>query len=171
MIRGRPYHPQTQGSVERANQTFKRRLQAYQQERGFPGSHWAKLLSELVIIINTTTTRTLPGKKTPFEVWFGRKPRWTRPDYLGTEPVGVNTDLLHVDNKEFGDDPILSEIEKRVAEHNLQTQAQMVKQSKSHGVVTEFEDGDIATLLIPPKMRLKTESKRLPVRILSGEHD
>jgi hypothetical protein len=41
----------------------------------------------------------------------------------------------------------------------------------THGVVTEFEDGDIATLLIPPKMRLKTESKRLLVWILSGEHD
>jgi hypothetical protein len=87
------------------------------------------------------------------------------------EPAGVNTDLLHVDNEEFGDDPVLSEIEKRVAEHNRRTQAQMVKQSQAHGVVTEFEDGDIATLLIPPKMRLKTESKRLLVWILSGEHD
>ena len=47
----------------------------------------------------------------------------------------------------------------------------MVKQSQSYGVVTEFEDGDIATLLIPPKMRLKTESKRLLVWISSGEHD
>jgi hypothetical protein len=46
----------------------------------------------------------------------------------------------------------------------------MVKQSQAHGVITEFKDGDIATLLIPPKMRLKTESKRLPVRILSGDH-
>jgi hypothetical protein len=79
--------------------------------------------------------------------------------------------LLHVDNEEFGDDPVLSEIEKRVAEHNLQTQAQMVKQSRAYGVITEFEDGDIATLLILSKMRLKTESKRLPVRILSGDHD
>ena len=78
---------------------------------------------------------------------------------------------MHVDNEEFGDNPVLSEIEKRVAKHNLRTQAQMVKHSQSHGVVTEFEDGDIATLLIPPKMRLKTESKRLLVWILSGEHD
>jgi len=37
----------------------------------------------------------------------------------------------------------------------------MVKQSWAYSVITEFEDGDIATLLIPPKMRLKTESKRL----------
>jgi hypothetical protein len=46
----------------------------------------------------------------------------------------------------------------------------MVKQSQAYSVITEFEDGDIATLLIPSKMRLKAESKRLPVRILSGEH-
>jgi hypothetical protein len=46
----------------------------------------------------------------------------------------------------------------------------MVKQSQARGVITEFEDGDIATLVIPPKMRLKTESKRLPVPILSGDY-
>jgi hypothetical protein len=128
-------------------------------------------LSELAIIINTTTTRTLLDKKTPFEVWFRQKPRWTKPDYLATEPVSVNNNLLHVDNEEFGDDPVLTEIEKRVAEHNRRTQAQMVKQSQAHGVITKFEDRDIATLVIPLKMRLKTKSKRLPVRILSGEHD
>ena len=57
--------------MERANQTFKRRLQAIQQERGFLASHWVKLLLELALIINTTTTYTLLGKKTPFKVWFG----------------------------------------------------------------------------------------------------
>ena len=35
--------------------------------------------------------------------------------------------LLHIDNEEF--DPVLIEIEKRVVEHNRQTQAQMVKQN------------------------------------------
>jgi len=46
----------------------------------------------------------------------------------------------------------------------------MVKQSQAYGVITEFEDGDIATLSIPSKMRLKTESKWLLVWILSGDH-
>jgi hypothetical protein len=46
----------------------------------------------------------------------------------------------------------------------------MVKQSQAHRVITEFEDGDIATLAIPPKMRLKTKSKRLLVRVLSGDY-
>ena len=80
-------------------------------------------MSELGVIVNTTTTRALPSKKTLFEVWFGRKPRWTRLDYLDTEPVSVNDDLLHIDNKEFGDDPVLTEIERQVAEHNRKMQA------------------------------------------------
>jgi hypothetical protein len=41
-----------------------------------------------------------------------------RLDYLNEEPVGVNNDLLHVDNKEFSNDPVLSEIEQQVAKHN-----------------------------------------------------
>jgi hypothetical protein len=78
--------------------------------------------------------------------------------------------LLHVGNEEFGDDPVLIEIEQRVAEHNRRTQAQMVKQSRACGVITEFKDRDIATLVIPPKMHLKTESKHLLVRILSSDY-
>ena len=105
----------------------------------------------------------------PFEVWFGQKPRWIRVDYLGEEPAKVN-DLLYIDNEEFGNNPVLSEIERQVAEHNCRIQAQMVKQSQIHGVITEFEDRDIATLSIPPKIRLKTESKRLLIQILLGDH-
>jgi hypothetical protein len=41
-----------------------------------------------------------------------------RPDYLNKELVGVNKDLLHVDNEEFGDDLVLLEIERQVAKHN-----------------------------------------------------
>ena len=78
--------------------------------------------------------------------------------------------MLHINNKEFGNGPVLIEIERRVAEHNRQIQAQMVKQSWAYRVIIKFEDGDIATLVIPSKMRLKTESKRLLVRILSGDY-
>ena len=74
MIRGRAYHPQTQGTVERANRTFKKRLGALQAQKC--RSDWVALLPELALVINTTTSRALPRHKTPFEVWFGRKPHW-----------------------------------------------------------------------------------------------
>jgi hypothetical protein len=78
--------------------------------------------------------------------------------------------LLYVNNEEFGTNPVLTEIEQRVAKHNRRTQAQMVKQSRARGVITKFEDGDIATLVIPSKMPLKAENKRLLVQILSGDY-
>ena len=49
-------------------------------------------------------------------------------DYLGEETVGVNKDLLYVDNEEFGNNLVILEIERQVAKHNRQTQAQIVKQ-------------------------------------------
>ena len=73
IIRGRPYHPQTQGTVKRANRTFKKRLGALQAQKG--RNNWAALLLELALVINTTSTRALPRNKTPFEVFFGWKPR------------------------------------------------------------------------------------------------
>ena len=42
----------------------------------------------------------------------------------------------------------------------------MIKQSQNNSVV-DFTDGSIATLQIHPKLRLKTESERLAVRILA----
>jgi hypothetical protein len=128
------------------------------------------IVLQSLLLPSSSPAITLPGKKTPYKVWFGRKPQWINPDYLSTELVSVNEDLLYIDNEEFGDDPVLTEIEWRVAEYNRQIQAQMVKQSQAYRVITEFEDGDIVTLVIPPKMHLKTESKHLPVWILLGDY-
>jgi hypothetical protein len=66
-IYGRLYDPQTQGSIEVANKTFKIRLSALHAERGIP-RNWVSLLSELQEVTNTTSNRQLPGHITPFEV-------------------------------------------------------------------------------------------------------
>jgi hypothetical protein len=164
MIRGRAYHPQTQGTVERANRTFKRRLGALQAQKG--RSDWVALLPELALVINTTTTRALPRNKTPFEVWFGRKPRWitTGPiDDVDDEDQDLQDDT---DDDESGnnEDPVLSEIEARVVANNARLHAQMIKANSGRSAV--FMDGTIATLQTPLKIRLATEPSRLPVRVL-----
>jgi transposase InsO family protein len=80
IIRGRAYHPQTQGSIEVHNREFKRHLAALREERGLS---WLQLLPELQEVANTTGSRMLPNHVTPFEVWFGRKPHWLFRNTLG----------------------------------------------------------------------------------------
>jgi len=48
------------------------------------------LLLDLATIINTTSLLVLPGKETPFFVWFGWKPHWINPTYRMAEPLGLN---------------------------------------------------------------------------------
>ena len=171
IINGRAYHPQTQGSVERANQTFKRRLGSLQRDRGRRNNQWVSLLPELAIIINTTSSSALPGKETPFFVWHGRKPHWIDPAYRMAEPLGLNNPSNNDDSLESNsEDLVLTEIETRVAEFNAHQRAQMIKQSQNNSRVVEFADGAIATLRIPPKLRLRTENERLAVRILAFDH-
>jgi hypothetical protein len=62
LIHGRPYYPQTQGSVERANGTYKHRLRAYIMENGNHG--WVKSLGDIARVINTTLCSVLPRHMT-----------------------------------------------------------------------------------------------------------
>jgi transposase InsO family protein len=86
VIKGRPYHPQSQGSVEKSNDVFKDRLAALRSERNLPRD-WVNLLPELQEVTNITPSCMLPRHTTPFEVWFGRKPHWISAGY------GVNPDV------------------------------------------------------------------------------
>ncbi|CZR64731.1 uncharacterized protein PAC_14630 [Phialocephala subalpina] len=75
IIRGRAYHPDTQGTVEIANRTFKRRLAAVQTATGT--RDWVRFLPEIAMIINTTINESLPNSMTPYEAWYGRtSPNW-----------------------------------------------------------------------------------------------
>jgi hypothetical protein len=72
------------------------------------------LLLELALVINTTSTRALPRNKTPFEVFFGRKPRWIGAEIL--EPLEDEDDGMGVkgdsDSELDGDeDLVLTKIE------------------------------------------------------------
>jgi IS30 family transposase len=74
VINGSPYQPATQGSVENANGSFKRRLRAVRMSTSYTG--WKDLLSQIMRITNTTNNAALPRYVSPYEVFFGRKPRY-----------------------------------------------------------------------------------------------
>jgi hypothetical protein len=119
----------------------------------------------LALVINTTTTRALLRRKTPFKVWFSRKPRWITAglmDDVDDEDQDLQDDTD--DDSSDNEDPVLSEIVAQAVAHNARLYAQMIKANSGWSAV--FTDGTIATLQIPLKLRLATEPSRLPVQIL-----
>lgn len=54
IINGCAYHPQTQGSVEKANGIFKTRLSACQKEARCLPTDWVRFLPEIALCVNTT---------------------------------------------------------------------------------------------------------------------
>jgi len=126
------------------------------------------LLLELALVINTTTTRTLPRNKTPFEVWFGWKPRWITAgliDDVDDEDQDLQDDTNNDNKSGNNEDPVLSEIEARVVANNARLHTQMIKANSGWSAI--FTNGTIATLQIPLKLRLATKPSRLPVRVLT----
>jgi hypothetical protein len=70
-IKSRPYHPQSQGKVERLHKTLKRKI-AYDFAHASPcGINWAKQLSEYQRILNNNPKECLDWKS-PHKVYYGR---------------------------------------------------------------------------------------------------
>ena len=72
VINGRPRNPSTQGLVEQANGTMKTRIRSWMHDN--KSMKWASSLPKISMAINRSVHGTTG--KTPYEVMFGRKPRW-----------------------------------------------------------------------------------------------
>ena len=70
--RSSPYHPQSQGKIERSNRTWKTKLQVDIRSDSETIS-WADQLEEYQYLYNSGVHRSL-GKYCPYEVFYGRKP-------------------------------------------------------------------------------------------------
>ena len=73
LVHGRPYHPQSQGKVERLIGTLKNMIRKMQEDKKlFPAQPWLQYLARAVFVYNRT-----PHAKTgvaPFVAFFGRRP-------------------------------------------------------------------------------------------------
>jgi hypothetical protein len=156
IINGRAYHPQTQGSIEIANRTFKKKLRTWQAANG--RQDWVVALPWLAIIINTTESDSLPRSQTPFSVWFGRKPHWiyeprppTPEPEIELDDNGISIEDPFEDNSNNSDvfkapDVVLSEIEQQVAKNNERLHTFMAKKGQKTRSVVDFQEGWIVTL-------------------------
>ena len=72
MIKSRPYHPQSQGKVERSHRSLRIKIMYDFINLGEKGTHWASNLASYNHILNEESKEELEWNS-PFEVYFGRK--------------------------------------------------------------------------------------------------
>lgn len=71
VVKGRPYHPQSQGVVERQNRIIRAKIRFAAHRRGRRGYNWAKELKRICCAINLQPKEVL-AYQSPFSVYFGR---------------------------------------------------------------------------------------------------
>ena len=69
-----PYSPAQNGVAERANRTLMESARTMMAQAGLPEKYWAEAVATAAYLRNRTPTGSLKQKKTPFEMWYGRKP-------------------------------------------------------------------------------------------------
>ncbi len=71
---GWPKHPQSQGSVEQGDNVFKRKLVTWRERNRT--TDFVRALPFIALAMNKQQHSALPNRMCPYEVMFGRKPRW-----------------------------------------------------------------------------------------------
>ena len=74
-FQGRPRHSQSQGLIERGNQTIEDKLAAIKEDEDLQVGdtfHWAKHLPRIMYIMNTQLSETT--KTSPYSIVFGQEP-------------------------------------------------------------------------------------------------
>ena len=69
-----PHSPQQNGVAERMNRTLMESARSMMDHAGLPDKYWAEAVECTAYIRNRFPTTALREKKTPFEMWSGRKP-------------------------------------------------------------------------------------------------
>ena len=78
VINSRPYHPQAQGKVERVHRSLHSKMR-YDLFKRKQGVNWVKALPNYTRILNEDPKEEL-ASMSPFEVYYGRKPKSGNPD-------------------------------------------------------------------------------------------
>ena len=73
VIKGRPYHPQSQGKVERGHRSLREKISYDFLAMKKAGVNWVKALPSYTEALNHDPKEELAWKS-PFEIYFGRKP-------------------------------------------------------------------------------------------------
>lgn len=80
-----PYCSEVNGFIERENRTVVEAARAmFHSQEGLPQSLWAEFINSAVYILNRTSNSGIPTKS-PYELWFGKKPNIKHLRIIGSE--------------------------------------------------------------------------------------
>ncbi|KXJ08126.1 Retrovirus-related Pol polyprotein from transposon 412 [Exaiptasia diaphana] len=71
IIRGSPYHPQSQGKVERSHRSLRKKIMFDLLQLSKKGVNWVSSLQEYQKLLNEDSKDVL-GKQSPFQAFYGR---------------------------------------------------------------------------------------------------
>lgn len=140
-----------------------------------------QILPEITMMINTTPCDALPGKMSPYEAFYGRKPpQWDSfaqdMHFQRAEEAGESIAVVEGQIVELSDDEVATDddtafqtaLEKRIAENHGEVANRMV--GKRGGDQTMVIEGQIVLFEFPKQMRTSLEPRSIPARIvkLSG---
>ena len=137
------YHPQTDGLMERFNQTLKQMLR---RMIVVDGKDWDQLLPHLLFSI-----REVPQASTgfsPFELLYGRRPRGLldlAKEAWEQQPSRYRSLVEHIDQMHS----LMTQIWPMVREHMQQAQLVQARVYNSGAQVREFQPGDKVMVLVP----------------------
>lgn len=80
-----PYTPEQNGKSERFNRTVMERARAMMEDAEIDWNMWSEAVLAAVHVINRSPTAALRGAKTPYEMWFGRKPNVSKLRVFGSK--------------------------------------------------------------------------------------
>ena len=69
-----PHCPEQNGVAKRMNRTLMEMARSMMAHAGLPDKYWAEAVDAAAYIRNRTSTSSIKGFKTPYEVWSGEKP-------------------------------------------------------------------------------------------------
>ena len=72
MIQSRPYHPQSNGKVERSHREIRKKISFDMLSHTRTGTNWVRNLPKYMSCVNNEKREAL-GWQSPFEIYFGRK--------------------------------------------------------------------------------------------------